>query len=90
MHTLGYPVTLNQIQHQKDGEFVRYPLYSWQETTIEPIEIGQQPYKTYSLLGVPEMLSTTSTQWVNEIDLYKFEYLKDHEMKTAGKLQSHQ
>ena len=86
MYTLGYPVTLDLIQNQSDGVFVRYPQYSWQETIIEASESNDIPNKTFSLLGAPKILNTSNIEWINELDLHQFGFIKDHEMNTAGKL----
>ena len=86
MYTLGYPVTMDLIQNQRDGVFVRYPQYSWQETIIESIESNDIPNKTCSLLGVPKILNISNIEWINELDLYQFGFIRDHEMTSAGKL----
>ena len=84
MFTLGYPITWSHLQHQDQGKFIRYPLYAWQESDLWAPDEFRLPAKTMLLLGVPRSVTAKHSQWLNEIDLHRFEFLKDHEMKSAG------
>lgn len=84
MYTIGYPISINALQDQRAGRFLRYPLYPWQETDLWAEDEYNVPKKTMHLIGVPNFVNSQRLIWDNEIDLHRFAFLSDHVMKSSG------
>ena len=84
LYSLGYPITWNEFQEQKCGKFVRYPLYSWQETSLWSRDEFVTQKTTALLLGAPTCVTAEETEWETELDIYRFDWMDDHKMKAAG------
>eukprot|EP00794_Sanderia_malayensis_P013962 gene13962-15419_t len=84
MYTFGYPITVGGLQEHRNGKFIRYPAYPWQETDIWAKDEFRVPNKTLPFLGLPTQITAKLSSWENQIDLHRFEYLSDHTMENAG------
>lgn len=84
MYTIGYPISMNSMQDQDAGEFLRYPSYPWQETDLWAEDEYRVPEKTMNLIGIPTYVNSENVTWKNEIDLHRFGYLNDHVMESSG------
>ena len=84
LYTIGYPVSLSNLQDQDTGMFLRYPLYPWQETDLWAEDEYRIPIKTMQFIGIPTHVNSKKLVWKNEIDLHRFGYLNDHVMKSSG------
>ena len=85
MYTIGYPISMNNIQDQASGRFLRYPSYPWQETDLWAQDEYRIPEKTMHLIGIPTYVGSQRLIWKNEIDLHRYKFLNDHVMKSSGK-----
>ena len=84
MYTLGYDVSFNLLQDQRQGKFIRFPNYPWQEVDLWVKDEFLIPKLSMNMLGVSEIVTSEKCTWENEIDLFNYKYLNDHKMKSAG------
>ena len=82
-------MSINQLQDQSCGRFLRYPLYPWQDTDLWAEDEYKVPAKTMHLIGLPTYVNKQRMIWENEIDLHRFGFLNDHVMKSSGNHDMH-